>query len=112
MPFTSIGVDTLVVDPRRFDLDRPGRGQHLTGLVIAVAHHQAAAVLVELVGELLEVGGDLGLQRRGQHLAGTIADDLVKQRPMASRFVVGLLGIVNYGEQGRTFSNQRANAGT
>ncbi|AOS90863.1 hypothetical protein AN480_04495 [Mycobacterium intracellulare subsp. chimaera] len=67
--------------------------------MIAVAHHQAAAVLSELVGELLDVGvADLGLQRRGLHLAGTIADDLIQQRPMASRLVVGLLGIVNYGE--------------
>jgi len=80
--------------------------------VLAVANHQAAAVLVELVSELLDVGGDFGLQRGGQHLASTIADDLVKQRPMASRLVVGLLGIVNYGEQGRTFPNQRANAGS
>jgi hypothetical protein len=29
---------------------------------------------------------------------------------MASRRVVGLLGIVNYGERGRTFPNPRANA--
>ena len=59
----------------------PGRGQHLPRLVVAVAHHQPAAVLVELVGERGDVGGDLGLQRRGQHPPGTLAHDLVDQRP-------------------------------
>jgi hypothetical protein len=29
-------------------------------LVIAIAHHQPATLLIELVGELLNVGGDLG----------------------------------------------------
>ena len=58
----------------------PADGQHLAGLVGAVAHHQPAAVLVALVGELGDVGVDLGLQRLGQHPPGALADDLVDQR--------------------------------
>jgi hypothetical protein len=56
-----------------------------------------------VVGELLHIGGDLGLQRRGQHLTGTVANNLIKQRPPAGLVAVGLIGIVNYGEHGRTF---------
>jgi len=53
-------------------------------------------LLIELIGELGHVGGDLSLQRGGQHLTGAVADDLVQQRPTstASAFV-GLDGIVN-----------------
>jgi ribosomal protein S18 acetylase RimI-like enzyme len=47
----------------------------------AITDHQPPTVLVELVLELLDVGGDLGLQRRGQHLPSTIAHDLIKKRP-------------------------------
>ncbi len=35
--------------------------------------------LVELVAELFHVGGDLGLQRRGQHLPSPVAHDLIEQ---------------------------------
>jgi len=49
--------------------------------VVAVADHQPATVLVDLVGVCLDVGGDLGLQRRGQHLPGTAAHDFIEQRP-------------------------------
>ena len=51
----------------------------------AVAHHQPAPVLVALVGELGDVGVDLGLQRLGQHPPGALADDLVDQRRRPSR---------------------------
>jgi hypothetical protein len=34
---------------------------------------------VDLVSERLDIRGNLGLQRRGQHLPGTIADQLVEQ---------------------------------
>jgi len=57
-------VGAFVVDPRRDDLDSAGGGQHLTGLVAPVTHHQPPAVLIKLVGVLGHVGGDLGLQRR------------------------------------------------
>jgi len=110
--FAGVRVDTFVVDSRRFDLHRTGCGQHLAGLVVAVAHHQAVAVLIELVGVLGHVGGDLGLQRGGQHLSRPVADDLIQQRATGSVAVVGVLGVVNYGEHGRTFPNQRANAGS
>ena len=102
LPLTRIGVDTAVVDPRRFHLHGTGRGQHLTRLVIAVADHQSVTVLVTLISECGDVRGDLGLQGSGQHLPGSVADDLVQQRP-AGLAAVGLLGIVNYGEHGRTF---------
>jgi hypothetical protein len=54
-------------------------GQHLTGLMRAVAHHQPAAVLVALADELGEVGVDLGLQGLGQHPTSTVTDNLVDQ---------------------------------
>jgi hypothetical protein len=78
--------------------------------VVPVADHQAKAILVELVAELLDVGGDLGLQSRREHLPSSIADDLIEQRP-AGRVLVGRLGVVDYLEHERTFPNQRANAG-
>jgi hypothetical protein len=50
-----------------------------------------------------DVLGDLGLQRRREHLAGTIADNLVQQRPPTGHaVVVGLDEILNL-EHGRTF---------
>jgi hypothetical protein len=49
-------------------------------VVIAVAHHQPPPVLVNLIGELLDIGGHLSAQRRRQHLPGTITNDLVEQR--------------------------------
>ena len=39
------------------------------------------AALVDLISELVNVGSDLGGQRRREHLPSTIADDLVEQRP-------------------------------
>ena len=80
--------------------------------MVAVAHHQPVPVVVELIGVLGHIRGDLGLQRRGQHLPGTVADDLVQQRAPRGLVAVGVLGVVNYGEHGRTFPNQRANAGS
>jgi hypothetical protein len=37
-------------------------------------------VLVPHAGELVDVGGDLSLQRRGQHLPRTLPHDLINQR--------------------------------
>ncbi|GAA3135460.1 hypothetical protein GCM10020255_048470 [Rhodococcus baikonurensis] len=68
-------------------------------------------MLIEMLGELLDVCGDFGGQRRREHLPGTVANDLVKQRPTNTAVVVGGLLILNYREHGRTFPNQRANAG-
>jgi hypothetical protein len=75
----------------------------------AITDHQPPTVLVELVLELLDVGGDLGLQRRGQHLPSPVTDDLIKKRPTGR--LVGRLDVVDYLEHERTFPNQRANAG-
>jgi hypothetical protein len=102
LPLTGIGVEALIVDPRRGDLDGPSRSQHLAVLVIPVTDHQPATILIALISELLHIGGDLSLQRRGQHLPGTIANNLIQQRP-AGLAAVGFLGIVNYREHGRTF---------
>jgi len=69
-----------------------------------VADHQPVTVhLIDLVGELLHIGGHLGLQRRLKHLAGTVADDLIQQQPTRSHLLVRGIRVVNYREQGRTF---------
>jgi len=47
--------------------------------VEAVAHHQPVPLLINEVAVGVDVGGDLGLQCRGQHLASTIADNLIEQ---------------------------------
>ena len=62
LQLTRIGVNTAVVDPGRAHRDRPGGGQHLAGMVIAVTHYQPVTIFVSLTGELVYVGGDLGLQ--------------------------------------------------
>ncbi len=80
--------------------------------MVAIAHHQPVTVLVDLVSELLDVSGDLGGQRRRKHLPGPVADDLIKQRSTRTSIVVGHIHVVNYREHGRTFPNQRANAGS
>ena len=69
--------------------------------------------LVDGVGMGLDVGGDLGLQRRREHRPRAVTDQLVQQRPAdPSRDVCSGLGLfVDYLEHGRTFPNQRANAG-
>jgi len=108
--FTGRLIGALVVDPRCSHQHRTCRRGHLPGLVVAVADHQPATVLVDLVGVCLDVGGDLGLQRRGQHLPGTVAHDFIEQRRAARP--VGLVGrglLVDYLEHGCTFPNQRAN---
>jgi len=80
---------------------------------VAVTHDQAVAVLVALVGERGDVGVDLGFQGLGQHPAGALADNLVDQRCLAvdRPVVVTGCGVRDYGEHGRAFPNQRANAG-
>lgn len=69
-------------------------------------------VFVDLAGMGVDVGGDLGLQRRGQHLPGAIANDLVEQQtPTCAAGLVGVIVVVDYLEHGRTFPDRRANAG-
>ena len=70
--------------------------------------------LVDLAAVRVDIGGDLGLQRRGQHLPGTIADQLVKQRATNRRRAVdvGIGLFLGYREHRRTFPNRRDNAGS
>jgi len=62
---------------------------------------------------LLDVGGDLGLQRGREHPAGALTGQLVEHRPTHPRrgVLIGLVLVVDYREHGRTFPNQRVNAG-
>jgi hypothetical protein len=81
--------------------------------VVAVADHQPVPGLVDLVDVGVDIGGDLGLQRRRQHRPGAVTDQLVEHGPADRhrRVDVGLGLFVDYLEHGRTFPNQRANAG-
>ena len=81
-------------------------------MVVAVADHEPPPVLVDLISELVDVGGDLGVQRRGQHLSCTIANDLVEQRSRRTRrsVCVGLRSVMNY-LAWAYLPNQRGNAG-
>jgi hypothetical protein len=88
-PLTGIGVDTAVIDPRRRHRHRPRRSQHLPHPVVTVADHQPVTVLVDLVGERVDVGGHLGLQRGREHLAGTVTNDLIQQRAARRAVLVG-----------------------
>ena len=106
-------IDPPVVDPGLAHRDRTRSGAHLSRLVVTVAHHQAVAVLVDLVSVCLDVGGDLGLQRRREHLPSPITDDLIQQRPAPrSRVDVGLDVLLDCLEHGRTFPSRRANTDT
>ena len=83
--------------------DESHQGPGITrGRTCHAVHHQPVAVLVELISELRHVRGNLGLECGGQHLAVSIADDLVQQRT-AGLVAVGLRDIVNYREHGRAF---------
>jgi len=78
----------------------------------AVPHHQPPPVGIEQLGVRLDVGGDLDLQRSGQHLPSALTNQRVEQRRTPRRgLVTGLAGVPDYLENGRTFPNQRANAG-
>jgi hypothetical protein len=77
----------------------------------AVAHHQAAAVLVTNPAELVDVGGDLGLQRRGQHLPGALPHDLINQRRRLHISRQRASHVRHYCEHGCTFPARRSSAG-
>jgi hypothetical protein len=65
---------------------------------------------LDLVSVGLDVGGDLGVQRRREHRPRTLTNDLLKQR-RTGRVLVGRLGVMDYLAHRRTFPNQRSNAG-
>lgn len=75
---------TIVVEARRNHRHRTRNGQHLALVVVPIADHQTSAVLIELIGERLDIGGDLCLRRCRQHLASTIANDRIEQRSTVS----------------------------
>ncbi len=71
LPLISFHIGALVVDPRRFHRDRTGSGQHLP---LSVTRYVPPAAdrsrrPDRRSGPLL---GDLGLQRRREHLPGTV----------------------------------------
>ena len=68
-----------VVHAGRAHRDRPGPDRHLPGAALAVADDQGVAVGVAFVAMRLQVRGDLGLQRRHEHPARSLAGDLVEQ---------------------------------
>ena len=104
-------IDPAVVDPGLAHRHRTRGGAHLPRLVVAVADHQPVSVLVDLVGVGRDVGRDLGLQRRREHLPRAVTDDLIEQRPTTrGRVDAGLDVLLDYLEHGRTFPSRRANA--
>ena len=89
-PLARHRIDPAVVDPRRLDRDRPGRGQDLALAGVPVAHHQPPTLLVPLGRSGGQVGVDLGLQRGGQHPPGALAGQLVQVGvQLGTRAVVG-----------------------
>jgi hypothetical protein len=81
LPLTGIRIHALVVDPRRAHRNGSRSGQHLTLIVVAVAHHQSTPVLVDLTDMSVDVGRDFGVQRCREHLPSAAADDFIEQRP-------------------------------
>jgi hypothetical protein len=80
--------------------------------VIAVAEHQPVTRFVDLTNVGVDIGSDLGMQRRREHRPRTVTHDLVEQRPARRAVVIGRICVVDYLEHGRTFLNQRVNAGS
>jgi hypothetical protein len=54
-------------------------------------------ILINHIPVGFDIGGDLSLQCRGQHLPRTVADDLIQQRRTQRRanFGVGIAAVVN-----------------
>ena len=105
-----LGIDALVVDPWRLHRHRTGGGHHVAFGVVAVAYDEAVAVVVDFTGVPGDVIGDLGLQGCGEHLPGTVANDLIEQRPACTGGVAGLVRVsafVYYREHGRAFPPAR-----
>jgi hypothetical protein len=107
-PLPGVGIDPAVIDPRRAHLDRARRGEHLPGLVGAVAHDQSTPALVALVQVAGDVVLDLGLQGLGQHPPGALPHELVDQGHTAQfAGVIGAGSSRNYGEHGSYLPDRR-----
>jgi hypothetical protein len=112
LTLAGVGIDALVVDPRRAHLHCPRRGEHLTGLVGAVAYHQSPAAFVALVGEPGDDRIGLGLQRLGQHPPGTLAHDVIDHRAGLAQLdaagaVIARRRLGHYGEHGSYLPDRR-----
>jgi hypothetical protein len=77
-PLAGGGVQAAVVHPRADHLDLADPGGEAARRGVPVADHQPVAVLVDQLGVRGQVGLHLGLQRSGQHPAGTLAEQLVQ----------------------------------
>jgi len=110
-PLASRVIDALVVDPRRSDGHRPRRGHHFPLRVRAVSHHQPPPVGIEQIGVRIDVGSDLDLQCRGEHLSSTLTDQSVEQRPTRGRgLVTGLAVLLDYFRASWTSDHPREGA--
>ena len=69
-------VGPAVVHARLGDRHGPDAGDDLTRRQVPVAHHLTPAAFIGQVGTGVDVLGDLGLDRLGQQLPGTTADQL------------------------------------
>ncbi len=107
-------IDPLVIDPRRLHRHRTRRGDHITLDAVPIADHQPMTGLIDLAFVGLDVGADLGLQRDREHLPGRVTNQRIKHRRAAvtGAVLVGLRLLLDYLEHGRTFPNQRVNAGS
>ena len=70
----AVRIHSLVVHPRPGDLDRPRACQDRPGRRVPIANHQPLAVGMPRVG--VDILGHLVLDRRCQHLPGSLAEDL------------------------------------
>jgi hypothetical protein len=72
----AILVNSSIIDARLLDVDHTDSGLDLARLAVAVSHNQPATVLVSLVGMIVDVCGNLRLDRLRQHLLGSLFKDL------------------------------------
>src|SRR5205823_1270319 len=79
-------------------LHRARASQHLPRLVITVAHHQPAAILVPLGSVRRDIGVHLGPQRLGQHPPRAFPHDLIDQRRAILGALVVRAVVRDYGE--------------
>src|SRR5271170_612063 len=77
MKTVALFIDPLVIHSRLLNLDRPVAGLDLPGRMMAVAHHQAMAVLVEMIAAALNILLDFPLDGRLQCPAGAVAQNVV-----------------------------------
>jgi len=92
-------IDAAIVDTGRLDVDPARRRRDGACLGVAVAGHQTATSIIELVDEGGHVTFDLGLEGGHQHPAGALPDDLIEP---AREFRVGVV-VSQYSQHRRSF---------